>query len=99
MTASESTITTILDRHNVPGRFAQVPELRAITYSLHRLANPAEGPEARFYAASSLLPGDTPEEEEYLIENRALLEEIHTSQLSQRLGNLQDTEKTTLAHD
>ncbi len=100
MTASETTITTILDRHNVPGRFAQDPELRAIAYSLHRLANPADGTEARFYAASSLLPGDTPEEEEYLMENRALLKEIHTSQLSQRLGNLQDAEeKTTLAHD
>lgn len=93
MTASETTITTILDRHNVPARFGQDPELRAIAYSLHRLTNPAEGPEARFYDASSLLPGDTPEEEAYLMENRALLNEIHTDQLSQRLESLQDAEE------
>lgn len=93
MTASETTITTVLDRHNVPARFGQDPELRVIAYSLYRLENPAEGPEARFYAASSLLPGDTPEEEEYLVENRVLLKEIHTDQLSQRLGNLEDAEE------
>jgi hypothetical protein len=92
MTASTITITAILDRHDVPARFGQDPELRAIAYSLHRLDNPAEGPEARFYAASSLLQGDTPEEGEYFMKNRALLKEIHTDQLSQRLAALEDLE-------
>ena len=92
MTASATAITAILDRHDVPARFGQDPELRAIAYSLHRLESPAEGPEARFYAASSLLPGDTPEEGEYFMENRALLKEIHTDQLSQRLAALEDLE-------
>ncbi|MCP9002031.1 hypothetical protein NFC73_20210 [Pseudarthrobacter sp. RMG13] len=91
--ASESTITTILDLHNVPARFGQDPELRAIAYSLHRLDNPVEGPEARFYAASSLLPGDTPEAEEYLVGNRTMLQEIHADQLSQRVGSLEDAEE------
>jgi single-strand DNA-binding protein len=53
-------ITAALDRHDVPARFGQDPELRAIAYSLHRLESPDEGPEARFYAASSLLSGGTP---------------------------------------
>ena len=92
MTASATTITAVLDRHDVPARFGQDPELRAIAYSLHRLENPAEGPEARFYAASSLLSGDTPEEGEYYMENRVLLQEIHTDQLSQRLAALEELE-------
>ena len=92
MTASATTITAILDRHDVPARFGQDPELRAIAYSLHRLENPAEGPEARFYAASSLLPGDTPEEGDYYMENRVLLKEIHTDQLFQRVATLEDLE-------
>lgn len=90
MTATDTTITAILDRHDVPARFGQDPELRAIAYSLHRLENPAEGSEARFYAASSLLPGDTPEEGEYFMDNRVLLKEIHADQLFQRVAALED---------
>ncbi|KQR64063.1 hypothetical protein ASF98_11150 [Arthrobacter sp. Leaf337] len=92
MTASTITITTVLTRHDVPARFDQDPELRAIAYSLHRLENPAEGPEARFHAASSLLSGDTPEDGEYFMENRVLLKEIYADQLSQRLAALEDLE-------
>jgi hypothetical protein len=89
MTASATTITAILDRQDVPARFGQDHELRAIAYSLNRLGNPAEGPEARFYAACSLLPGDTDEAGEYFMENRVLLREIYTVQLSERLDDLE----------
>ena len=89
MSISQTTITGILDENDVPQLLRTDPELLAAAYNIARLQDPpAEGPEARFLAASTLLPGDLPGEE-YWMDNHALLKEIYDSQLRNRVWELE----------
>lgn len=88
MSISNTTITAILDRADVPGALRGDPELLAAAYALAFLEDPAEGAEERFYTAATTLPGDTAGERPYEANNRALLTEIYHARLSDRLFEL-----------
>ncbi|MFE5837320.1 hypothetical protein [Arthrobacter sp. NPDC056493] len=85
MSISDTTITEILDRNDVPHLLRTDPELLASAYNLAWLENPpTEGPEARFLTGATLLPGDSPEGPDYEMANHVLLTEIFESRFRTR---------------
>jgi hypothetical protein len=88
MTITKDTIDRILTEQAIPAELQADEELRAIAWSIARLDAPFTLPEERFYAASSQMEADLPEEGCYMLPNRAALEEIYGYQLRARAVDL-----------
>jgi hypothetical protein len=85
MNISDTTITEILDRNDVPQLLRTDPQLLAAAYNIAWLEHPpTDGPEARFLAGATLLPGDAPGDPDYQMANHVLLTEIYESQFRTR---------------